>query len=69
MNLQYGVKRAMMRPAFTGYWMTLYCLIYSLDFNYVSKMTYNKEKDLVYVTRPNNWWGYKESIHEVHHLE
>jgi len=69
MNLQYGVKRAMMRPAFTGYWMTLLALVYHLDFDYVTKMRYNKDKDLVFITKPDRFWGEQQHIHEVHHLE
>jgi len=57
MNLQYGVKRLMMRPAFTGYLLTLFCLVNNIDMDYVTKMRYNKEKDLVFVTKPDKFWG------------
>ena len=44
-------------------------MLYHLDFGYVTKMQYNKDKDLVFVTRPNRIWGEKEHVYEVHHLE
>lgn len=44
-------------------------LIYSLDFDYVTKMRYNKDKDLVFVSRPNALFGENESVYEMHHLE
>jgi len=40
-----------------------------MHFNYVSKMSYNKDKDLVFVTKPDRFWGESEHIYEVHHLE
>ena len=40
-----------------------------MDFNYVSKMRYNKDKDLVFVTRPSKFWSEAEHVYEVHHLE
>lgn len=69
MNLQYGIKRAVMRPSFTGYWLTLFGLMYHLDFDYVTRMRYNKDKDLVFVQKPDRFWGEQEHIYEVHHLE
>jgi hypothetical protein len=32
-------------------------------------MRYNKDKDLVFVTKPDRFWGEKESVYEMHHLE
>jgi hypothetical protein len=69
MNLQYGVKRSIARPTHTLYWFALVSFLYKMDFDYVSKMTYNKDKDLVFVTRPSRLWGETETIYEVHHLE
>lgn len=69
MNLQYGAKRSIVRPSHTMYVACLMSMMYMLDFNYVTKMTYNKDKDLVFVNRPNKFWGEKEHVYEVHHLE
>ena len=40
-----------------------------MNFDYVTKMTYNKDKDLVFVHRPNGFWNEHEHVYEVHHLE
>ena len=32
-------------------------------------MQYNKEKDLVFVYKPDGWWGETEYVYEMHHLE
>jgi hypothetical protein len=40
-----------------------------LNFDYVSKMVYNKDKDLVFVYRPDGLWNDTEHVYEVHHLE
>lgn len=32
-------------------------------------MTYNKDKDLVFVHRPNGFWNEHEHVYELHHLE
>ena len=47
MNIQYGAKRSIVRPSHTMYVVTVMALIYNMDFDYVTKMRYNKEKDLV----------------------
>ena len=44
-------------------------LIYSLDLDYVTKMRYNKDKDLVFVKKPDMLWGETERVYEMHHLE
>lgn len=69
MNIQYGAKRSIVRPSHTMYVVTVMALIYNMDFDYVTKMRYNKEKDLVFVTRPDRFWGESESVYEMHHLE
>ena len=38
-------------------------------FDYVSKMVYNKDKDIVFVYKPTGFWGEHEYIYEMHHLE
>ncbi len=40
-----------------------------MNLDYVSKMTYNKDKDLVFVYKPNGLWGEVEYVYEMHHLE
>lgn len=69
MNVQYGAKRTVIRTSHTMYVACLAIMMYGMDFDYVTKMKYNKDKDLVFVTRPNKLWGEKEHIYEVHHLE
>ena len=69
MNAQYGMKRSIVRPAHTMYVAALFAMVYNMDLDYVTKMQYNSEKDLVFVTRPNKFWGEQESIYEMHHLE
>ena len=51
------------------YVATAMALLYGMDFDYVTKMRYNKDKDLVFVTKPDKLWGEKEHVYEVHHLE
>lgn len=69
MNVQYGVKRSIVRPVHTMYWFSLLTMFYNIDQDYVTKMTYNKDKDLVFVTKPSGLWGETETVYEVHHLE
>jgi hypothetical protein len=40
-----------------------------MNFDYVSKMVYNKEKDIVFVYRPDGFWNEHEYVYEMHHLE
>ena len=44
-------------------------LLQHANFDYVSKMVYNKDKDLVFVYKPTGLWGEQEYIYEMHHLE
>lgn len=69
MNIQYGAKRSIVRPSHTMYVATLFAMVYSMDLDYVTKMRYNKDKDLVFVTRPDAFWGESEHVYEMHHLE
>lgn len=69
MNVQYGAKRSIVRPSHTMYVAALVSLIYNMDFDYVTKMRYNKDKDLVFVTKPDRLWGETEHVYEMHHLE
>ena len=69
MNMQYGAKRTIVRASHTMYVCTLIALIQGMDLDYVTRMKYNKDKDLVFVTRQNKFWGESESIYEIHHLE
>ena len=69
MNIQYGFKRSLVRPAHTMYVACLAYLIYNLDMDYVTRMRYNKEKDLVFVQRMDRLWGETEHTFEMHHLE
>jgi len=69
MNLQYGAKRTVVRSSHTMYVATLMGLLYNMNFDYVTKMKYNKDKDLVFVTKQSKLWGEKEHVFEMHHLE
>ena len=69
MNIHYAAKRLFIRPAHTFYICALLALLNHINLDYVSKMVYNKEKDLVFVYRPDGWWGEREHVYEMHHLE
>jgi hypothetical protein len=51
------------------YVATLMAFVWGMDLDYVTKMRYNKDKDLVFVTKPDRFWGESEHVYEVHHLE
>lgn len=40
-----------------------------MNMDYVTKMVYNKDKDLVFVYKPEGMWFEKEFVFEMHHLE
>jgi hypothetical protein len=40
-----------------------------MNMDYVSKMVYNKDKDLVFVYKPTGLWNEQEYVYEMHHLE
>lgn len=67
--MQYGGKRALARPSHTAYVMQVLILLQYMNFDYVSKMVYSKDKDLVFVYKPDGIWNETEYVHEVHHLE
>lgn len=69
MNLPYAIKRSMARPAHTMYQASLIYFLCNLNFNYATKVTYNKDKDLVFVNMPTGWFRDHESVYEMHHLE
>ena len=51
------------------YILGVLALCQHINVDYVSKMVYNKDKDLVFVYKPDGWWGEKEYVYEMHHLE
>ena len=69
MNFQYGGKRLFARPMQAAYTMCVLLLLRHSNFDYVSKMVYNKDKDIVFVYKPTGFWGEHEYIYEMHHLE
>ena len=69
MNMQYGGKRALARPSHTVYCMQVLILLQYMNLDYVSKMVYSKDKDLIFVYKPDGIWNETEYVHEVHHLE
>jgi len=69
MNIQYGAKRSLARPAHTVYVIQVLVLLQYMNMDYVSKMVYSKDKDLIFVYKPDGIWNETEYVHEVHHLE
>jgi len=69
MNFLYTGKRSIARPMHTFYMCTLLVLLQNMNMDYVSKMVYNKEKDIVFVYKPNGIWNEIEYVYEMHHLE
>jgi hypothetical protein len=69
MNMQHAAKRMAVKPIHTAHLGICGYIIYRSNFDYVTKMTYNKDKDLVFVYKPDGFWNEKEYVHEVHHLE
>ena len=69
MNIHYGVKRSIVRPVHTAYMLNVLYLLHYMNFDYVSRMVYNKDKDLVFVYKPNGLWNEQEYVYEMHHLE
>jgi hypothetical protein len=63
------MKRSIVRPGNTFYMISVFALLQHINFDYVSKMVYNKDKDLVFVYRPDGFWHETEHVYEVHHLE
>ena len=49
--------------------MTIFILLQHANFDYVSKMIYNKDKDIVFVYKPDGFWSEREYVYEMHHLE
>lgn len=69
MTMQYGGKRAMARPGHTIYMTACLIALQHMNMDYVSRMIYNKDKDLVFVYKPNGIWNEQEYVYEMHHLE
>jgi len=67
--MQYGGKRAFARPIHAAYMCQVMILLQHMNFDYVSKMVYNKDKDLVFVYKPTGIWNEHEYVYEMHHLE
>lgn len=47
----------------------LLTILSKMDMGYVSKMVYNKDKDIVFVYKQNGLWNEHETVYETHHLE
>lgn len=69
MNLAYGYKRTIVRPTHTFYIMSMYYFLRNINLDYVTKVVFNKDKDLIFVYKPDKLWGEREHVYEVHHLE
>ena len=68
MNIHYAFKRAYVRTFHTFYQILALAWIQQLGSDYVTKLTYNKDKDLVYASRPGMFKDW-EHVYETHHLE
>lgn len=68
MNLVYSGKRGIAREVHTAYMVQVLILLQHANFDYVSRMVYNKDKDLVFVYKPTGLWNEQEYIYEMHHL-
>lgn len=69
MNMQYSGKRGFARPIHAAYMAQILVMLQFMNLDYVSKMVYNKEKDLVFVYKPDGLWNEREYVYEMHHLE
>ena len=69
MNIQYSGKRGIARPSHTFYMCGVLVLLQNMNWDYVSRMHYNRDKDLVFVYKPDGLWNETEYIYETHHLE
>ncbi len=69
MSAPYALKRSIARPTHTLYQATVLVFLQIMSMDYVTKMTYNKDKDLVFVNKPDGIWKDHEHAYEVHHLE
>jgi len=69
MNWQYSGKRMFARPAHTAYCCTVFFMLQIMNLDYVSKMVYNKDKDVVFVYKPEGMWFEHQTVYEMHHLE
>lgn len=69
MSIQYAIKRSIARPSHTFYIIVTLGFLHHLSLDYVTKMIYNKDKDLVFVYKPDGLWRDHEYVYEMHHLE
>ena len=69
MNMQHFFKRLIAKPYHTAYVATCLYMMYEVNWDYVTKASYNKDKDLLFVYKPYGFGGEREYVHEVHHLE
>lgn len=69
MNWQYALKRSMVRPGHTMYQLLVLSVLQNVSVGYATKMVYNKDRDLVFVYKPDGVFSDKEYVYEVHHLE
>lgn len=69
MNVQYALKRSIVRPFHTMYQACVLVLLHSISMDYATKIQYNKDKDVVFVNKPDGIWRDHEYVYEVHHLE
>jgi len=69
MNMHYSAKRGMVRPIHTAYMLQLLILLQNMNWDYCSRMVYNRDKDLVFVYKPTGLWNEQEYVYEMHHLE
>ena len=63
------MKRSIARPAHTFFLVSVLAMVQNINLDYVTKMVYNRDKDLVFVYKPDGLWGETEHVFEMHHLE
>lgn len=69
MNSAYGAKRMIVRPSHTMYQVAVLTGLQLLSADYVSKLVYNKDRDLVFAYKQDGLWRDSEYVYELHHLE
>ena len=69
MNMQYAMKRSFVRPFHSFYQVMVLGFLHMLYMDYATKVSYNKDKDIVFVNKAQGIFRDCKSVFEVHHLE
>lgn len=68
MNMHYAWKRAYVRSYHTFYQICVFTFLKEIGSDYVTKLVYNKDKDVVFAYRPGLFKDW-QNVYETHHLE